>query len=312
VRLRAIGDDARLVTPIRFWRWVDRGCLVVAIGLLVFIVTRFPLADVEQAFVQLGPVVLVTPLLALGSMAASAAALGVLAESVGWRALIWNRIVGEGFNTMLPAGVGGEPFKIRHLSQHAPTPVAAYSIVGDYLIDTIVGVAMSAVFFAITLGAADEPHELHAAMTSYVIIATGFSLAGTALLLLGVPGRLGAKLRTWVPSRVAPGKFVRSALLSALARSILLIEIVLLLSLLGIEPTLLRVMFLAGASAAAGYLGFAIPQAIGVTEAATVGAFALLGLPGVAAVAFALARRGRMLLMSFVGLALYVATRKRS
>ena len=55
------------------------------------------------------------------------------------------------------------------------------------------------------------------------------------------------------------------------------------------------VFFTAGALSAAGFIGGAIPQGLGVAEAATVGMFQLLHFPGPAAVAFALARRGRIL-----------------
>jgi uncharacterized membrane protein YbhN (UPF0104 family) len=57
---------------------------------------------------------------------------------------------------------------------------------------------------------------------------------------------------------------------------------------------------------AAGFIGGAIPQGLGVTEAATVGLFQLLHFAGPAAVAFALARRGRTLLVSVVGVTLHL------
>jgi hypothetical protein len=73
-----------------------------------------------------------------------------------------------------------------------------------------------------------------------------------------------------------------------------------------------HVLYVAGALAAAGFVGGVIPQGIGVDEAATVGIFGLLGLPGEAAIAFALARRGRMLLMSTSGVVLHLALGRRA
>jgi hypothetical protein len=73
-----------------------------------------------------------------------------------------------------------------------------------------------------------------------------------------------------------------------------------------------RVVAAAGASAAAGFVGFFMPQGIGVTEAATVGVFRVLGLSGSAGVAFALARRGRMLFMSVAGVLLYLLLGRRA
>ena len=44
-------------------------------------------------------------------------AVHLLEKRVPWPALFWNRLVGEGYNSLLPAaGIGGEPLKLRLLS----------------------------------------------------------------------------------------------------------------------------------------------------------------------------------------------------
>lgn len=58
---------------------------------------------------------------------------------------------------------------------------------------------------------------------------------------------------------------------------------------------------------AGGFVGGVIPQNAGVQEATTVGVFELLHFSGPAAIAFALARRGRMLVTSVLGVGLHVA-----
>lgn len=292
-------------------RWLDRGLLVAGLALLVFVISRFPLDEIGRACLHLGPVVLVTPLITLASMVASAASLGTLAGSVPKRALMWNRVVGEGFNTLLPAGIAGEPFKIRHLARHVPRPRAIVAVVNDYFIDTVVGLLLSAGAIAISVELLDTPPHLRAGMISYSIVATVVAAGIATMITLAATGRIAARWFRGAAVRVAQRRFAIAVLCSIAARLILIAEIVLLLWLLEIEPTVARVMFIAGANAAAGYLGFAVPQAIGVTEAATVGVFAFLALPAPAALAFALARRGRMLVMGAVGVALYLAARDR-
>jgi uncharacterized membrane protein YbhN (UPF0104 family) len=94
-----------------------------------------------------------------------------------------------------------------------------------------------------------------------------------------------------------------------IARLIGIFEIAVLFKLLDLDFTLFEVLFTGGAIAAAGFVGGVIPQGLGVAEAATVGVFELLHFPGQAGVAFALARRGRQLLTSIIGVALHLALR---
>jgi uncharacterized membrane protein YbhN (UPF0104 family) len=99
---------------------------------------------------------------------------------------------------------------------------------------------------------------------------------------------------------------VHATFWTGMGKLIGLLEIALLFHLLDLSFTIGDVFFTAGALSAAGFIGGAIPQGLGVAEAATVGIFQLLHFPGPAAVAFALARRGRTLLVAVAGVSLHL------
>jgi SAM-dependent methyltransferase len=75
---------------------------------------------------------------------------------------------------------------------------------------------------------------------------------------------------------------------------------------LGVDPV--AILFLDSVLNAAGFISFVIPQGLGVFEGASVHLFGILGFPGPLAIAFALARRGRMLLVALLGIALHLVS----
>ena len=71
-----------------------------------------------------------------------------------------------------------------------------------------------------------------------------------------------------------------------------------------------RTVFIDCVNNAAGFIGFVIPQGLGVSEGTTVYLLGALGYAGAIAVAFALVRRGRMLAVSLLGVLLHLLRRK--
>jgi uncharacterized membrane protein YbhN (UPF0104 family) len=86
------------------------------------------------------------------------------------------------------------------------------------------------------------------------------------------------------------------------------LELTLLFHLLGLGFDPLTILFSYSLLNAAGYIGFAIPQGLGVFEGTTVFLFGLLGFPGALAVAVALARRARMLIVGLFGVLLHLTS----
>jgi hypothetical protein len=304
-------------------RWAPRVLLVAGIALLVWLISRFPLADIGTACLDLGGWVFICPIIAMGWFAAASCALGeLLGGSVPFRALFWNRLVGEGYNALIPAaGIGGEPFKLRMLSRYIDTHRAVVGLINDRLIDNGASLAMSAVCVGIGAWQLDMSASLRDTMIAYAIGAGVATVAIALVLMTNLTSRLGGRIAKWIGSatngheRLPARVLARAFAWTMLARAVGLLEIWLLFALLGLDYTFGDILFMSGALQAAGFVGGVVPQGIGVAEAATVGIFEMMHFPGAAAVAFALARRGRQLVTSVGGVALHlvferVASRK--
>jgi Lysylphosphatidylglycerol synthase TM region len=304
-------------TKLRIPRWVDRIFLIAGLGLLAFVVTRFPFADVLAACARVGPVFAVTPFIALGWFSCNTAGLyTLLGGRVPFRVLLWNRLVGDGYNALLPlGGFGGEPFKLRHLSEFVPAEQALTAMLRDRLTENAVGFSFSAAW--LTLGVSRFAHggALRIALLGYAIVAFVVSICYATALSTRLPGRLGAAAARWLGIQgeavepISAGRLLTAASFYLLGRVLGLVEITALFALLGLPFDPLTIGFAYSALQAVGFIAFFIPQGLGVLEGTSTWLFALLGFPGALGVAFVFARRGRLLLVSVFGVLLHVGAR---
>jgi len=300
--------------------WVRRGFLLIGVGLCAYMVSRFPLSQIGDACLQLGPWVFLTPMIAMGWFAANSTALYHLLERrVPWPALFWNRLVGEGYNSLIPAaGIGGEPLKLRLLTRYVETHRAVVALINDRLIDNALAFAYSGGTVAVGAFTIHMTATVETSMITYAAAGIGISVVFVVVMVTSASSRLGGKIAKLLGAeqlgheRMRPSVLVYAAFWTGMGKLIGLLEIALLFHLLGLSFTIGDVFFTAGALSAAGFIGGAIPQGLGVAEAATVGIFALLHFPGPAAVAFALARRGRTLLVSVLGVTLHLLFGQRT
>ena len=294
--------------------WVRRGFLLLGVGLCAYMVSRFPLSQIGSACLDLGPWVFLTPLIAMGWFAANSTALYNLLETrVPWPALFWNRLVGEGYNSLIPAaGIGGEPFKLRQLSRYVETHRAVVALINDRLIDNALAFAYSGGTVAVGALTIDMGTGVKSSMLAYGAAGIGIAAVFVGVMITTASSRVGGRIAKLLGAeqlgheRMRPSVLLRAAFWTGMGKLIGLLEIALLFHLLDLQFTVGDVFFTAGALSAAGFIGGAIPQGLGVAEAATVGIFGLLHYPGPAAVAFALARRGRTLLVSVAGVSLHL------
>jgi hypothetical protein len=294
--------------------WVRRSLLVIGVAICAYMVSRFPIAQIGDACLQLGPWVFLTPVIAMGWFAANTTALYVLLEKrAPWRYLFWNRLVGDGYNALIPAaGMGGEPVKLRMLSKYVETHRAVVALINDRLIDNALAFAYSAAAVAIGAITIKMTPGVESSFLAYAGIGVAIAVVFVLVMATSASSRLGGKIAKLLGAeqlgheRQPTGVLLRAAFWTGLGKLIGFLEIALLFHLLGLSYTAGDVFFMAGALMAAGFIGGAIPQGLGVTEAATVGLFQLLLFPGPAAVAYALARRGRTLLVAVVGVVLHL------
>jgi hypothetical protein len=295
-------------------RWIDRAFLVIGLGLLVYVVSRVPLADLAKACARLGPAVALTPLIALGWFSLNTTALYLLLDrQVPWWPLLRIRLIGDGYNALLPlGGLGGEPFKLKHLSPYVKSDQLLTALIRDRVLENAIGLLYISWWLALALGSFHFAVSFRVALLAFIPIAALVGV-GTALFVVSsLPTRLGGALARWLKlseqsaTPLPRSHFFWAILCFGAARVVGTLEITVLFWLLGLGFHPITILFCYSLLNAAGYLGFAIPQGLGVFEGTTVFLFGILGLPGAAAVALALARRARMLIVGLIGVALHL------
>jgi hypothetical protein len=269
-----------------------------------------------------GPLVLLTPLVALGWIVLNTFGMSVLVDGkVPFGQLLHNRLVGDGYNMLLPlAGLGGEPWKLRHLSTFVPTPVAVAALIRDRVIENAVGFVVTAIVVAIGIGHYPLPRPLHTALFAYVFVALACAVLSSALVVTHLPGKAGTLVAKLLgvggadsgppPGPLPLARFARVAFWNFLGRIVGSVEVAVLLYALTSGFDAARTVFIDCVNNAAGFIGFVIPQGLGVNEGTTVYLLGALGYAGAIAVAFALVRRGRMLVVSLLGVLLHLLRRR--
>ena len=288
--------------------------LGIGLALLGWMLSRQPLSEIYDAVVRMRPIALVAPLIALAWFPTHTTALWVLLDTkVPWREVFYNRLVGDGYNALLPmAGLGGEPFKARHLSGFIALDSAVAALVRDRVVDNAIGFLFSAVWLSVTLPRIALPAVLADALWAYVVLAAVLAALSFWLVISRLPSRLGRVVGRWLsgcseePPRLPLRRALHAALWSMSSRVLGACEIALLLYAIDVPVDFTTAVLVDSALNAAGFLGFAFPQGIGVFEGSSVYLLGCLGVAAPSALAFALARRGRMLVVSLLGVAVHL------
>ena len=288
---------------------------LVGMGILGFLISKMPLGEVMHALQSVGlNVFWVFAVAPLWIMANTMALSSLTHHRVGFFNLLYNQLVGEAMNTVVPlAGIGGEPFKIKHLSRWLPLGDASQAIIMDRLIHAVSGLFYSSALLFLTVYLVPFSANLRLPM----IIAGGlFAVLGFVLMGFSL-SKIPSKLTQFILKRFSFFEVLREQKLpkstfaaclgyKLLGRVINLTEIYLILRFLDIAVTPGRMAIIAAFIAASSLLINVIPQGLGVAEAGVTGAFSLIGLAPHLGLTFGLIRRGRIIFWALVGIALFL------
>jgi len=312
----AMTEQPKQKARLRIPKWIDKVLMVGGLALVAYVVSRYPLANIEATIAGMWPLVALTPLIALAWFCCSTSALYLLLDRrVGWWRILWIRLVGDSYNALLPlAGFGGEPFKIRQLSESVEPATALGALIRDRIIDNAIGFLASGIGCAVGLLYFTLDPAIRVVLLGYVAFCGAAGLLGFALISTRIPGRLGGWMARLLGD-VEPDQIQTLPLRRVLAiagwyttsRLLGMLEKATLLWILGQPHDPATVVFIDGFLSGAGYIGFFVPAGLGIFEGAAVYVFGVIGASGPIAVAFAVARRGRMLVVGLFGVALHVA-----
>src|SRR5215471_11332619 len=167
----------------RMPRWIDKVFLLVGLALLVYVVSRYPMAELGRALGRLGPWAMTTPLIALGWIFCNTSALHLLLDrQISWLRLLKIRLIGDGYNALLPlAGMGGEPYRIKHISEFVPVDRTLTALIRDRVIENAVGLLFTAAGLLAALSRFVFAASFRAALVTYI---AGATVGGVTLVLL--------------------------------------------------------------------------------------------------------------------------------
>jgi choline kinase/phosphatidylglycerophosphate synthase len=312
--MRALEEDERKQ---RHLRWLIESpylAFIVGVTLLGTLMSSVSLSELSVSLSQVGlkylwifflapPIWFISNALSLGNL---------LSYRVKLSDLLYNQVVGESYNALLPlAGLGGEPFKIKHLSQWLPVGEVTKRVVQDRLLHVLSGLVWTAGLGIYVLVSMDVPAWLQAPLL-VMLMAFGFL---TGILVIAsfsrIPGMLAGKVlrRMRISAKNQDLRFSFSSFLISfcykmLGRAGTLLESYVLFRALGYFPNAIEVVSVTFFISASSVIFFMMPQGVGVNEAGVVGAFRLAGLLQPMAVAFAVARRIRVLFWAVFGILL--------
>lgn len=235
-------------------------------------------------------------------------------EKVPFPDLLFNQLTGEAYNTIIPlAGLGGEPYKIKHLTQWLSWHTASRAILVDRFIHAISGSLFAALSVALMLTFVDIDSKYAIPLG---ILAIVFAIAGFGLMWLALssaPSRLSGyvlnKLKIVEEYRNEPiskGRFFLAFFYKFSGRVVYLAELFVIFSILGFSPGLIDLTAVAGMISTSASLFFIIPQGLGVNEIGISSALTFLGYSASLGITFGLIRRARMIFWALFGVALHL------
>lgn len=287
---------------------------VLGFTVLAYLFSRMPYHEIHETLSQVGLNAIYVFLIAPIWMVTNTLSLARLtSHRVPFIDLLHNNFVGESLNAVIPlAGMAGEPFKVRHLSQWMPMPQATKIILQDKLIHMLGGTIFTAVTCALTLMMLDT---IGPKMTWALWITTGLMSFLSVIVAAGVFTNAPSRLLSLVlhklklldrieHSRLKKSTFLVCIGLKLLSRSFMLIEAYVLFRVLSIQPQWSDLVAVGALVSTTATLFFVIPQGLGVNEAGIAGAFSILGYSTPMGMAFGIIRRARMIFWAMIGVCL--------
>jgi Lysylphosphatidylglycerol synthase TM region len=300
--------------------WWQHLLLLVGVAGLVLLVRSLPRADWPALLGRVGPALPITVAVALGWVALYSRQFRVILEgAVGWGRLIYNRVVGDAYNLIIPVGdLGGDPVRLLDLSTQMDAATAVRGMVVEHLVALTGGLAFSALSVAVAVRAFDWPARIERSLAVYAagaaVVAVVVFLLTTGVRAAHVIGRLLRLLKVRVPTLPKPVSkrlFLRALGWNILGRFGAIAEIAVLLVALG-QPVRLDALVAINAvlSTATNLFSF-VPNGVGVNEGASVLALSLTGYGEAIGLAIGLARRARQLVLAAAGVVLHALRRPR-
>jgi choline kinase/uncharacterized membrane protein YbhN (UPF0104 family) len=236
----------------------------------------------------------------------------LLRNKVPFLDLLYNNITGEAYNTILPlASVGGEPYRIQHMTNWLDVHTASRAVVVERLIRAITGMLFAAVSLTFTLIWVDMSSAVY---TTVAVLAVVHYVASFGIIWLALShapskavGFVLKKFKMLEEYRSEPiptSRFFAATGWKFVSRIFSLVEMYAIFAILGYDPSMADIITIAGAIAVSASVFF-MPAGLGVNELGIASALTILGYPAALIISFSVVRRASVIFWALLGVALH-------
>ncbi len=238
----------------------------------------------------------------------------LLKHQVPFRTVLYVELTGNAYNNILPlAGLGGEPYKVKVLSEHIGVDRAGRAVIQNRLIHSMTGLMFTAIMVFMSLLLVELESKLFTFLLIGGCIALVFSLSIGFVVMSSAPGRFSGYLlkklkflKEYKDEPLPKPDFLSAVFWQLMGRTCNLIEIYAIYVLLGFSPGLADLILVSTFLSITGAVFFLIPQGLGVNEASISTAFSILGYATTLGLSFGLIRRARVVVWALLGVALHL------
>lgn len=291
---------------------------VIGILIIIALVARLPFSDLLEVINKIGseawwlvifPIVWVVPY----SMT-----LRVLLDNrISIYQALYTQISGDAFNSITPlVGMGGEPYKAKHLSRYVSINDSSQAIVQSRLLHALSGVIYTGMVTSACLYifSFDSIPGLRFGLWCVVIS----MFIATILLIWLTMSRAPTKFSAFILSkfklieevtheRLSWHKLLKGTFFRLSGRCGKFLELYLIFFILDIAPRFSDTVLVEGMIMASVSIFFFIPNGLGVNEAGIATALSITGYSAALGVVFGLIRRARMVIYALIGLVFYLS-----
>jgi phosphatidylglycerophosphate synthase len=284
--------------------------------ILFALILNMDLYSVSESLALIGNKVFLIFSIALTWLIANTICISILIKGrIPFLDLLYLQFVGDAYNTIIPlAGVGGEPLKLKLMTNWVNWEIATTTIVTDRLIHAITGTLFTSLTVLCAVLFVDLSPELNLILT---LVSAVVGLFGLILLWLTLRGASSSISKFFLKrlqvvneyrnEPVSVPRFFAAFSFKFLGRVLNFFELFALFSVLGYGASLVDVVSVAGMISTSGAVLFFIPQGIGANEAGISTAMSFLGYSASLGLTFGLIRRARMIFWALFGVGLHFA-----
>jgi len=289
--------------------------LIIGILILAVLIYFLDIKVILESFSLLGYKIFFVFIPAIFWIMANTMCLSTLLQhKIPFPNLLFNQVTGDAYNVITPfAGLGGEPYKMKHLTNWVSLNDASEAILRDRLIHSLSGITYTSFTLLAVVVLIPLEKAFFITFITVGLVLLVFAAILAFIILSSAPnkyfGAIMKKLKLLEDYRSNPLSritFLKAWSLKMIGRFLNMVEFLVIFILLGMLPDLNEIITISAMLSLSGTLLFIIPQGIGVNEAGISGAFKLIGYPLELGLTFGLIRRARVIFWALFGVGLHV------